>query len=438
MRRRSDDNLWLPGMGGAAVALEPADAWEREQALDVRRSFIVQAPAGSGKTELLIQRFLALLPTVAEPESIVAITFTIKAAAEMRGRVLDALRTAASGREPEASHERATFRLASEALRRDREHGWGLLSNPGRLRIQTIDALCASITRQMPWTARLGAMPGVVEDASELYREAARHTFQLLNSDDEAVSLAIENLLLHVENDVAAAETLLARMLAERDQWLRLLGATHDRGELRRTVESALESVVSGRAGAGRIIDRSRPCPRMAAMARHAAAQLGETHDIASFPEPTAANLPAFRWIADVFLTDAGACRKSVDARTGFAAKSREKQRMSALLAVLRGGDGDRGPPLLRPQASRSAFPRGAMGGSQCSARHPPQAVHELRMTFAEHGKVDFAEIALRALETLGADEPTDLGLILGSRIAHLLMDEFQDTRCSSSNSRGG
>ena len=133
MRRRSDDNLWLPGMGGAAVALEPADAWEREQALDVRRSFIVQAPAGSGKTELLIQRFLALLPTVAEPESIVAITFTIKAAAEMRGRVLDALRTAASGREPEASHERATFRLASEALRRDRKQGWGLLSNPGRL-----------------------------------------------------------------------------------------------------------------------------------------------------------------------------------------------------------------------------------------------------------------------------------------------------------------
>ena len=428
MRRRSDDNLWLPGMGGAAVALEPADAWEREQALDVRRSFIVQAPAGSGKTELLIQRFLALLPTVAEPESIVAITFTIKAAAEMRGRVLDALRTAAFGREPEASHERATFRLASEALQRDRERGWGLLSNPGRLRIQTIDALCASITRQMPWTARLGAMPGVVEDASELYREAARHTFQLLNSDDAPVALAIENLLLHVENDVAAAEALLARMLAERDQWLRLLGATHDRAELRRTIESALESVVTG--ALERVVSSIDPAlaREMAAMARHAAAQLGKTHDTASFPDPTAANLPAFRWIADVFLTDAGACRKSVDARTGFAAKSREKQRMSTLLAVLQGETA-----IAELLCSVRKLPDPRFCEEQWAVLNAaldilPQAVHELRMAFAEHGKVDFAEIALRALETLGADEPTDLGLVLGSRIGHLLVDEFQDT----------
>ena len=42
----------------------PADWREREAALDVRRSFIVQAPAGSGKTELLVQRYLKLLETV--------------------------------------------------------------------------------------------------------------------------------------------------------------------------------------------------------------------------------------------------------------------------------------------------------------------------------------------------------------------------------------
>src|ERR671914_1413209 len=158
-----------------------ADASARRHTLDPGASFIVQAPAGSGKTELLIQRYLTLLARVEQPEEIIAITFTRKAAAEMRARVLAALAQVRNGSRPPQAHTQLSWELAQAVLAQAQERQWRLEAHPARLRIQTIDALCASLTRQMPVLSRFGAQPELIEDAGTHYREAAKRTLHELS-----------------------------------------------------------------------------------------------------------------------------------------------------------------------------------------------------------------------------------------------------------------
>src|SRR5271170_1313863 len=110
-----------------------SDVFARERALDPSASFIVQAPAGSGKTELLTQRILSLLAYAAtEPEVILAITFTKKAAQEMRERVIAALQLGLRER-PSQAHKQKTWDLAQLVINQSERLAWDLLRQPQRL-----------------------------------------------------------------------------------------------------------------------------------------------------------------------------------------------------------------------------------------------------------------------------------------------------------------
>ena len=127
-------------MSKSAVKAAPPDQSQREKALSVARSILVQAPAGSGKTDLLTRRFLRLLGEVDDPGQIVAITFTKAAAAEMRIRILAELEKASATGAPAASSDEFSMEvLAHRALLRSHALGWQLQDLPANLRISTID-----------------------------------------------------------------------------------------------------------------------------------------------------------------------------------------------------------------------------------------------------------------------------------------------------------
>ena len=130
-----------------SALLSPPDQLQREQAVEPTRSVLLSAPAGSGKTGVLLLRYLRCLLCVERPEHVVAITFTNKAAGEIKERVMGALQSA------ESMPINSVFdRDIRDAVLAVREHqarlNWNLLENSARLRIATFDSFCGSLVRR--------------------------------------------------------------------------------------------------------------------------------------------------------------------------------------------------------------------------------------------------------------------------------------------------
>ena len=193
-----------------------SDAQAREEALDPRRSFIVQAPAGSGKTTVLTQRYLKLLTTVEEPEQVLAITFTRKAAGEMRERVQKALEGAIVVK---SDSDTKTLELAAAVRTHAAARGWGLEESAARLRIQTIDSFNAYLANAMPLTSGGGFGRGIADAPDDLYALAARETLRFAEGEED-LRLPFERILRRLDDSWMGMERLIAGMLSRRAEWL--------------------------------------------------------------------------------------------------------------------------------------------------------------------------------------------------------------------------
>lgn len=425
------------------------DAKERQRALDPTQSFIVQAPAGSGKTELLTQRFLRLLSCVKQPEEILAITFTKKSAAEMRARIIKALKNANLEPEPEAAHAKQTWRLARQALERNTALEWNLLDNPNRMQIQTIDSFNASLTRQLPLLSNFGAPMDIADDTSALYRQAVQEFLSHLEENYDWAN-AIEKLLLHMDNDLANVEKLLINMLAKRDQWLPYIAINSIDPQLRKTLETNLAYITTDALTMLQDCFPQELAEELITLAKHAAQNLLRddpespiTHcaELNDLPENQIEHKRYWLALSKLLLTETGEWRKSITKKQGFLAPSDSKnpdekalltnlkQRIKELLDALSEHE-----ELRLAFADLNALPDHQYEDSQWAtldALHDVLrvAVAQLKITFQERGQIDYIENAQAAYVALGSDEdPTDITLALDYKIQHILIDEFQDT----------
>lgn len=322
-------------MSKSAIKAAPPDQSQRDKALRVNRSILVQAPAGSGKTDLLTRRFLRLLGEVDDPGEIVAITFTKAAAAEMRNRILAELDKAEAADAPTDSADEFSMEvLAYRALLRSRALGWQLQDLPANLRISTIDSFCRELAIQQPLLSHFGADLRIDERPAELYRRATRRALNKIGGSNAALSDAIGDLLLWRDNNWAELETLLIEMLEKRDRWMHhfVLQQEPDSEALRDRLERPFaEALSQAIAEINRLLDQV-PGARDEALelARFACEQSEGAHhqELAELPE-----FPAGPWeskeslddgqcallgLADLVLTQEGAFRVQINRAHGF------------------------------------------------------------------------------------------------------------------------
>ena len=387
----------------------------REKALHLS-SFIVEAPAGSGKTSLLTDRFLKLLTVVDMPEEIVAITFTKKAASEMKAKIIERIKESKSP-------------FAQTILKRSEEKGWDIEHNLSRLKVMTIDKFCHNVVSQIPVLSKMGSKPNITDTPEKFYEESVKQTLQAKDGIED-----IKVVFTHYDNEYEKINRRLVAMMSIRDQWKYRCNTL--------TQKSSGQIIEEGNAYLEHL---TKPIYQKI-RAELNQDQLNDLIEILHYLESTnlrediklknknsfnfdSEEIPLWQTITKILFTDKNTRRENITAREGFKNddegeiyknKCRNLPNIDFLLAI---------KAIPEPLSETYALKLRSIANIllQCEKK--------LRQLFKQRNTVDFIEIIEIANEALGKnDAASDLLLSLDYKISHLLIDEFQDTSRSHFN----
>ena len=428
------------------------DSLSRAEALDTKNSFCVIAPAGSGKTEILIQRILKLLSFADRPESILAITFTRKAADEMIDRIIRSLESAFNDERPTKEHELKTWHLSKDVLKRSKEKNWNLLQSPFRLRIQTIDSFCQTIVNDLPILSGFSGGVSPTENPDLLYSLAVDNLFSEVDPGSNIVA-DLDKILVHFDNDFNKLKNLLIEMIKCRDQWLPYAVNINSKELTDLNINLSLQKWFSEKLNDARsvFISFEHDLVKIINFTAKFRSEYNDDSDelisqltqLKSLPDFTKKSYHLWAIIFNLFFTSDHKLRKALTKKIGFPPKSQasnkdersqfeyHKNLMKSLVDSITNDDLE----LLLPIAKVINFDPSNQDwnivSSICNC-----LVHlyaELRLVFSRENVCDFLEINNSALNALSASNTALLNdesirYKWDSGLNHILIDEFQDT----------
>jgi ATP-dependent helicase/nuclease subunit A len=415
------------------------DGAARAYAVNPAENVVLEASAGTGKTRVLVDRYVNLLAAGVDPEHILAITFTRKAAAEMRQRIVERLKEA--GRTPELDAARPSTGSGRPELTEGR---WrDLRGRLGDIAISTIDAFCLALLREFPLEADVDPafeladeteMPRLVEEALDRSLRICR----AMARDDDDVALVFAQLgerrlrvgLAALLDRRLVAPALLRRYLADgpRDLTAAVACRTAAKrlGQLFADLPGGLESFLrSGPMGHPQFALLAADITEVVQAFRPAPAGLKAPSEV---DFDTRAGQAAFRALADrlraYFLTQDGKPRGERFSGTVFRAahcdsEAAWKQHRAAASAIA--------PAIAN---ALSAFRRDLnVVLSRGVWRMFAVTTAQYRRALDARALLDFSGVLERAVDLLKQmDEFARSRYRLESRYHHVLVDEFQDT----------